>query len=123
MRQGRQRHAMWLTAPLVMVLVLFPPLVFPASGTGSAEGYVKDLAQQAIALARPGADGQAAKVEQLLDRSTDVATVAKLVLGRNWGTASPGQREEYLKLFRGYVLAGISRRLGAAKGIVQVAVT
>jgi phospholipid transport system substrate-binding protein len=46
-----------------------------------------------------------------------------LVLGHHWGTASPAQRDEYLKLFRGYVLAGISRRLGAAKGIEKVDVT
>ena len=85
--------------------------------------YVGELAQQAIALAQSNPEGRAAQVEQLLDRSTDVPTVGRLVLGRHWALATQAQRDEYLKLFRGYVLAGVSRRLGAAQGIVKVDVT
>ena len=99
------------------------PVPVSAGSDGSAEAYVDELAQEAIALSRSGSEGQAEQLERLLDRSTDVAVVGKLVLGRNWRAASPEQREEYLKLFRGYVLAGLSRRMGAAEGIEKVDVT
>ena len=68
-------------------------------------------------------DGQARRLEQLLDRSTDIAVVGRLVLGRHWRTASAEQRKAYLQLFREYVLAGLTRRLGAAKEIKEVEVT
>ena len=45
------------------------------------------------------------------------------MLGRYWRTASSEQRHEYLELFRGYVLAGLSRRMGGAKRIEKVDVT
>ena len=45
------------------------------------------------------------------------------MLGRYWRTASAEQRKDYLELFRGYVLAGITRRLGGAKGVEKVEVT
>ena len=116
MRQDRQCNTIWRTISLVLMMVLFSPVFVPANAAGSAEGYVGELAQQAIALAQSNPEGRAAQVEQLLDRSTDVPTVGRLVLGRHWALATPAQRDEYLKLFRGYVLAGVSRRLGAARG-------
>ena len=123
MRQDRQCNTIWRTISLVLMMVLFSPVFVPANAAGSAEGYVGELAQQAIALAQSNPEGRAAQVEQLLDRSTDVPTVGRLVLGRHWALATPAQRDEYLKLFRGYVLAGVSRRLGAGQGIVKVDVT
>ena len=93
---------------LAMALVLWVPAAASAAGSGGAEGYVGELAQEAIALSRSGSDGQAGRLEQLLDRSTDIPLVGRLVLGRYWRTASAEQRKDYLELFRGYVLAGIS---------------
>ena len=45
------------------------------------------------------------------------------MLGRYWRTASAEQRQDYLELFRGYVLAGITRRLGGSNGVEKVEVT
>ena len=108
---------------LAMALVLWVPAAASAAGSGGAEGYVGELAQEAIALSRSGPDGQAGRLEQLLDRSTDIPLVGRLVLGRYWRTASAEQRKDYLELFRGYVLAGITRRLGGSNGVEKVEVT
>ena len=108
---------------LAMALALWVPAAASAAGGGDAEGYVGELAQEAIALSRSGPDGQAGRLEQLLDRSTDIALVGRLVLGRYWRTASAEQRKDYLELFRGYVLAGITRRLGGSNGVEKVEVT
>ena len=108
---------------LAMALALWVPAAAFAAGSGDAEGYVGELAQEAIALSRSGPDGQAGRLEQLLDRSTDIPLVGRLVLGRYWRTASAEQRKDYLELFRGYVLAGITRRLGGSNGVEKVEVT
>ena len=108
---------------LAMALVLFVPTLAVAEASNGAEGYIGELAQEAIALSPSATDGQEGQLEQLLDRSTDIAVVGRLVLGRYWRTASAEQRQEYLKLFRGYVLAGLSRRLGGTRGIEKVEVT
>jgi hypothetical protein len=40
----------------------------------------------------------------VLDEGTDLSLLGRLVLGRYWRDASPGQRTEYLQLFRRYML-------------------
>jgi phospholipid transport system substrate-binding protein len=47
----------------------------------------------------------------LLDEGTDLSLLGRLVLGRYWRDASPGQRTEYLQLFRRYMLQTFIQRL------------
>lgn len=47
----------------------------------------------------------------LLDQATDLALVARLVLGRYWRDASEPQRREYTALFRSLVLKTMADRL------------
>jgi phospholipid transport system substrate-binding protein len=47
----------------------------------------------------------------VLDDGTDLSLLGRLVLGRYWRDASPGQRSEYLQLFRRYMLQTFIQRL------------
>jgi phospholipid transport system substrate-binding protein len=47
----------------------------------------------------------------VLDEGTDLTLLGRLVLGRYWRDASPGQRTEYLQLFRRYMLQTFIQRL------------
>jgi phospholipid transport system substrate-binding protein len=104
---------------LAMAVVLLLPVGVAAQD--NPEEFIRKLAQEAIELSRSNV--QAEQLERLLDRSTDIPLVGRLVLGRYWRAAGDEQRQDYLALFRGYVLAGITRRLGGAKGIEKVEVT
>ena len=116
-------------ARLLLVAALLagigPPAI-AAERSADAETFVADLADQVIAVSREVATDPAAHVDELtrlLDRSTDVRLVGRLVLGKVWRSASEAQRQEYLALFRDYVLAGLVRRLGGATGIERVEIT
>ena len=111
---------------MVAGLVVLAPAVAAAQGSAGAEQFVSGLTEQAIALSRQVAANPTAhtvELTRLLDQSTDVRLVGRLVLGQQWRRLSEAQRQEYLGLFRDYVLAGLVRRLGGTKGVERVEVT
>src|SRR3954451_16347198 len=116
-------------ALIVAGLVALAPMAAGAAyadGSPGAEKFVPGLADQAIALSRKVAGNPAAHTAELtalLDRSTYVALVGRLVLGRQWRSMDEAQRREYQGMFRDYVLAGLVRRLGGVEGIERVDVT
>lgn len=57
-----------------------------------------------------------ARLTGLLDQATDLALVARLVLGRYWRDASDAQRREYTALFRSLVLKTMADRLESYGG-------
>ena len=105
---------------MVAGLVALAPAVAAAQGSAGAEQFVSGLTEQAIALSRQVAANPTAhtvELTQLLDQSPDVRLVGRLVLGQQWRRLGEAQRQEYLGLFRDYVLAGLVRRLGGTKGV------
>ena len=111
---------------MVAGLVVLAPAVAAAQGSQGAEQFVSGLTEQAIDLSRQVAANPTAhtvELTQLLDQSTDVKLVGRLVLGQQWRKIGEAQRQEYLGLFRDYVLAGLVRRLGGTKGVERVEVT
>jgi phospholipid transport system substrate-binding protein len=50
-------------------------------------------------------------LHSVLDEGTDLSLLGRLVLGRYWRQANPGQRTEYLTLFRHYMLQTFIQRL------------
>ena len=57
------------------------------------------------------------------DEAVDLERISRLCLGRHWRVASPGQREEYVRLFRENVLAVLSRRMSFYTGGERFEVT
>lgn len=72
---------------------------------------IKILASQNIPQAE-----RTAKVRAVLSDGLDMPRIGRFALGRFWNSASAAQRDEYLKLFREYVLNTYSRRLSAYSG-------
>lgn len=79
----------------------------------SARNFITGLGKETVAaLQRPDPMPQkAAKMEDILRRGFDFQTIGRFVLGRYWNTATPQQREEYLKVFTDFVAKSYSRRL------------
>ncbi len=84
-----------------------------------AADFVQSLGDRAIAvLADPNvSDQQAVEVfRDLLNRNFDVNTIGRFVLGRYWNSASPEQREEYMKLFERMIVDVYAQRFNQYAG-------
>jgi phospholipid transport system substrate-binding protein len=87
---------------LLILMVLFIPLM-PAQAASEAEAraLVGRLEQEGVAMASSGlsmAEKQR-RFHILLRSSFDLPSVARFILGRNWQTAPPDQRNEFVQLF------------------------
>jgi phospholipid transport system substrate-binding protein len=85
----------------------------------SARAFITELGKQTLdALQKSNAPAQrAAKMEDILRRGFDFPTIGRFVIGRYWNTASPQQREEYIKVFSDFVAKSYSRRLAEEASI------
>ena len=80
----------------------------------AAEDVVRRLVEQVWQLLAERGDAPDIDRDHLLsvlDQGTDLSLLGRLVLGRYWRDASPGQRSEYLELFRRYMLQTFIQRL------------
>jgi phospholipid transport system substrate-binding protein len=79
----------------------------------SARAFVTQLGKETVeTLQKPDPTPQkAAKMEDILRRGFDFQTIGRFVIGRYWNTASPQQREDYIKAFSDFVAKSYSRRL------------
>jgi phospholipid transport system substrate-binding protein len=80
----------------------------------AAEVVVQRLVEQVWQLLAERGDVPDIDREHLLavlDEGTDLSLLGRLVPGRFWRDASPGQRTEYLQLFRRYMLQTFIQRL------------
>jgi phospholipid transport system substrate-binding protein len=80
----------------------------------AAEEVVRRLVEQVWQLLTERGDASDIDRDHLLsvlDDGTDLSLLGRLVLGRYWRDASPGQRSEYLQLFRRYMLQTFIQRL------------
>lgn len=104
--------------------VLIVALWSGASGIGAAAAdgpaeFVKILGERAIAvLTAEGStpEGRKAQYRRLLSDGFAVNTIGRFVLGRHWRAATPDERDEYLELFRDFVLDTYSQRLDGYTG-------
>ncbi len=79
-----------------------------------AARFVDGLGQKVLAVLRDGRLDRAARLERLsrlIDEATDLALVARLVLGRYWREASEAQRRDFVALFRALILKTMAERL------------
>ena len=106
-----RRH--FILAALVGSLLSVMPVAAHAQNEQAAMQFVASLADRTIGTMRAKdlSDTQrATQFRQLFVSAVDVPTIGKLVLARHWRTASPEQRERFLKLFEDVVVLTWSRR-------------
>ena len=56
------------------------------------------------------------KFEKFLDDSFDMPRIGRFVLGQSWRNATETQREEFLKVFRDFMVASYSDKIGSYSG-------
>lgn len=90
-----------------------------AAAEASAESFIETLGQRTVEILKqrslPPAE-RASRLKELLNRSTDLSYVARVILGRHWRSASEEQRQEYLRLFDALVLQAMAERIDSYAG-------
>lgn len=84
-----------------------------------AQKFVTNMAQSAISFL--GNDGYSqtqkeSEFRKLLKGSFDMKTIGRFALGRYWGTATPQQQQEYMRLFETMVVNVYAKRFNEYKG-------
>ena len=104
----------------VLIVVLWSGATgIGVAATDEPAQFVKALGERAIAvLTAEGSTPEArrAQYRELLDEGFAVNTIGRFVLGRYWRAATPEERDEYLRLFRDFVLDTYSQRLDGYAG-------
>jgi phospholipid transport system substrate-binding protein len=78
-----------------------------------AQKFVSSMGERALSFLRNSQMGQGGKEEQfrrLLESSFDMDTIARFTLGQYWRQLDDGQKHEYLRLFREWVVKVYSAR-------------
>lgn len=57
------------------------------------------------------------RLQQIVDRTVDVESIARFALGRFWRAATPQQQQEYVHLFHAVLLNSITSKVGEYKGV------
>jgi phospholipid transport system substrate-binding protein len=79
----------------------------------SPQEFIQALGDRTIAILEQGVPAQRKldELKRLLDQSTDLELIARLVMGRYWRQASEAQRQEYVRLFNELVMQTMAERL------------
>ena len=119
-RQGRAplfcRVLLLIALPLA--IAAGPAAAAPDTGNAQAAAFMNGLWSQALDLLnkkRPAAERQA-QFRELFHKDFDTPGIARFVLGRYWRTASPEEKQEFLKLFDSYVVYVYTARLSDFEG-------
>ncbi len=103
---------------LTAALWVFTPGAADAAQNEAAR-FVKALGDEAIELLNTSdtsEEQRKIRFRSLLDEGFAVDTIARFVIGRYWRAATPQQRQEYMSLFREFVLDTYARRLDGYSG-------
>lgn len=92
--------------------LLGAPGLRAALAASDATTFIKALGERTVAILRsPAPDSQKLReIKQILDEATDLALVARLVMGRYWRQATDAQRQEYLRLFNALLMQTMAER-------------
>jgi phospholipid transport system substrate-binding protein len=121
--KGRQARAplfcrVLLLIALPLAIAAGPAAAAPDTGNAKATAFMNDLWNHALDLLnkkRPVAERQA-QFRELFHKDFDTPGIARFVLGRYWRTASPEEKQEFLKIFDDYVVYVYTARLSDFEG-------
>jgi phospholipid transport system substrate-binding protein len=84
----------------------------------SPQEFIQELGDRTLAiLVQPTPQPEKlSQLKQILDQSTDLELVARLVLGRYWRQATPEQQSEFVKLFNELLMQTMAERMSWYNG-------
>jgi phospholipid transport system substrate-binding protein len=102
---------------LVLAMASLPTMPREAAAADAA-AFINNLGQQGIQVLGPSVPQQqrAARFRQLLDSDFDLPEIGRFVLGPAARTMSPAAQQEFLPLFRDYLVQAYTARLGQYAG-------
>jgi len=102
---------------LLLTLVFLPAMPQGASAQ-DASAFIKNLGQQGLQVLGPSVPQQqrAARFRQILDSDFDLTEIGRFVLGSAGRTMSPAAQQEFVPLFRDYLVQAYTARLGQYGG-------
>lgn len=110
-------HSVRAIGLLVLALVCLPATSRDAAAQDAAS-FINNLGQQGLQVLGPSVSPQqrAARFRQLLDSEFDLNEIGRFVLGPSARTMSPAAQQEFVPLFRDYLVQAYTTRLGQYGG-------
>jgi phospholipid transport system substrate-binding protein len=112
-------RAPFLGCSLALLLLTAAAPSYGARASGDASAFVAELAQKALRFGNDrtlsAADRQR-EFETLLDEDFDLPRIARFVLGHYWQEAKDSERQEFVAVFRDYMVRAYSERFTAFNG-------
>jgi phospholipid transport system substrate-binding protein len=108
-----------LAAAQWVALVLAVAPAWPASATPTSDGgakFIQQLAREAIEVLARHDPNTPQHFHDLLYKGFDVPYIARFVLGPYWNTATPGELQEYQRLFADMIVKVYSDRFSQYSG-------
>lgn len=104
---------------LFCTMAIQPVAAADKTSPEEASKFIQELGDNAVRLLadkKIPLSEREAKIRDLLREHFDLTTIGRFVLSKNWRTATPDQREEYLNLFSEFVVRTYAIRLGGYGG-------
>ena len=121
--QRRPAGAWLLRRRLVLLAAASAALARPAlaalvTADASPKDFIRELGERTVTILEQEATPQRKldELKRLLDQSTDLSLIGRLVMGRYWRQASEAQRAEYLRLFNQLIMQTMAERLSWYNG-------
>ena len=105
--------------PILLISLFWAPAALAQDGDANPEAFIEGLGNRAIELlADPDATeaSLSAAFRDMFGESFDTNTIGRFVLGRHWNGASEEQRQEYLALFKDFVVGTYADRFSEYSG-------
>ncbi|WP_339630205.1 ABC transporter substrate-binding protein [uncultured Sneathiella sp.] len=119
MLMNRRFFSGFVMSALAMALTLPSPAVADDTKEQAALTLVKNIGDEAVKTLSDASLSEAQKrekFEKFLDDSFDMPRIGRFVLGQSWRNATETQREEFLKVFRDFMVASYSDKIGSYSG-------
>jgi phospholipid transport system substrate-binding protein len=104
---------------LIFAFLAVPTVASAQTSPDAAREFVKDLSAQAVVVLSDQSmslEAREARMRDIVAENVDFRTIGRFVLGDAWKDASNAERDEYLALFRAFLLETYARRFGGYSG-------
>ncbi|MAZ02464.1 MAG: toluene tolerance protein [Sneathiella sp.] len=104
---------------MALAITLPSPALADETKERAALTLVKNIGDEAVKTLSDSSLSEAQKrdkFEKFLDDSFDMNRIGRFVLGQSWRNATDAQREEFLKVFRDFMVASYSDKIGSYSG-------